>query len=159
MTERVLKSPNESRTEQTYEVMQPNINGYGRLFGGQLMQWIDAVAGIVSRRHSGMTTTTATVDMLNFISPCYVNEVVVLVGKITYVGHSSMEVHVETFVEELGGKRRHINEAYLVMVAIDDNGKPLEVPGLKIETEEEKEAWEAGQRRYDLRKQRRREGF
>lgn len=159
MTERILKSADESRTEQTYEVMQPNINGYGRLFGGQLMQWIDGVAGIVSRRHSGMTTTTATVDMLNFKAPVYVNSVVVLTGQVTYVGHTSMEVRVDTYVEDLDGKRTSVNNAYLVMVAIDDNGKPLEVPGIKIETPEQQAEWDAGERRYQLRKQRRVEGF
>lgn len=70
-----------------------------------------------------------------------------------------MEVRVDTYVEDLEGMRRVINRAYVVMVAIDEEGHAVEVPGLIVESESQKAEWEAGQKRYALRKQRRREGF
>ena len=153
------KRVSDSLTEQTYLLMHRHINGYGRLFGGQLMQWIDEIAGIVYMRHSGGRITTACIDNLNFKAGAYLNDTIVLIGRITYVGKSSMEVRVDTYVEDLHGMRRVINRAYVVIVAIDEQGHAVEVPGLILETESERAEWEAGKRRYDLRKQRRKEGF
>ena len=140
-------------------VRSPHINGYGRLFGGQLMQWIDEVAGIVARRHSNSIITTAAIDNLNFKSAAYMNDTVVLSGKVTYVGKSSMEIRVDTYVEDINGNRRTINRAYIVMVAIDSEGNPVQVPSLELETEADRIEWEGGEKRYKLRKQRQKEGY
>lgn len=140
-------------------VRSPHINGYGRLFGGQLMQWIDEVAGIVARRHSNSIITTASIDNLNFKSAAYMNDTVVLSGKVTYVGKSSMEIRVDTYVEDINGNRRTINRAYIVMVAIDSEGNPVQVPSLELETEADRIEWEGGEKRYKLRKQRQKEGY
>ena len=153
------KSVNESKAEQVFIVRAPHINGYGRLFGGQLMQWIDELAGIVCRRHSEMGVTTAAIDNLNFKDAAYQNDMIVLKGKLTYIGKTSMEVRVDTFIENSKGMRRCINRAYVVMVAIDHNGKPMEVPRLKLETENERIEWNGGKKRYQLRKRRRKEGY
>lgn len=155
----MVKKVTESETEQVYVVRSPHINGYGRLFGGQLMQWIDELAGVVCRRHSGMGVTTAAIDNLNFKDAAYQNDMVVLTGKLTYVGRTSMEVRVDTFIENRQGIRKCINRAYIVMVAIDQEGKPVEVPELAVETESEKLEWQMGEKRYQLRKTRRREGY
>lgn len=155
----MVKRVEDSRTEQVYVIRSPYINGYGRLFGGQVMQWIDELAGIVARRHSGNGVTTAAIDNLNFKDAAYQNDMVVLVGKLTYVGKTSMEVRVDTFIEDQQGTRKCINRAYVVMVAIDQNGKPVVVPELKIESESEKQEWQGGIKRYQLRKTRRREGY
>ena len=149
----------DSKTEQVYTIRAQHINGYGRLFGGILMQWIDELAGIVCRRHCGMTVTTASIDNLNFQAPAYQNDMIVLVGKLTYIGKTSMEVRVDAYVEDLAGIRKPINRAYLVMVAISEDGKPVPVPGLEIETENERYEWLSGEKRYELRKIRRKEGF
>ena len=153
------KSVNESKAEQVFIVRAPHINGYGRLFGGQLMQWIDELAGIVCRRHSEMGVTTAAIDNLNFKDAAYQNDMIVLKGKLTYIGKTSMEVRVDTFIENSKGMRRCINRAYVVMVAIAHNGKPMEVPRLKLETENERIEWNGGKKRYQLRKSRRKEGY
>ena len=153
------KKVKESYTEQIHILMPAHINGYKRLFGGKLMEWIDVVAGVVARRHSNCEVTTAAIDNLQFQLPAYVNDTVLLVGRITHVGRSSMEVRVDTFVEELSGERRRINRAYLVFVALDQNEKPVRVPGLIIETEEDRIEWDAGKRRQNLRKQRKLEAF
>ena len=90
------KTVRESRTEQVQLVRNTHINGNKRLFGGALMQWIDTVGGVVARRHSGREVTTACVDNLQFRSAVVINSTVVLVGKMTYVGRTSMEVRVDT---------------------------------------------------------------
>lgn len=156
---RTEKRVEDSRSENTYLIMSKHINGYGRLFGGVLMQWIDELASTVARRHAGSFVTTACIDNLNFKAAAYMGDTVVLIGKLTYVGKSSMEVRVDTYVENMDGVRKTINRAYLVMVALDQDGNKVEVPGLKIETESEKAEWIGGEKRYQLRKQRRKEGF
>ena len=145
---------------ETVHIVRPNhLNGANRLFGGILMQWIDEVAGIVAKRHAMANVITASVDNLRFIKGAYQNEMVVIVGKLTYVGTTSMEVRVETYVENKSGIRKAINSAYFVMVALDENDKPVSVPRLIVETEEEKLEWEAAEKRREMRSQRKVEGF
>lgn len=156
---RKQKHVEDSRTENTYLIMPKHINGYGRLFGGILLQWIDEAAGIVAHRHAGSIVTTACVDNLNFKAGAYLGDTVVLIGRMTYVGKTSMEVRVDTYAEDADGTRRMINRAYEVLVALDENDKKIEVPGLIVETEAQRAEWIGGEKRYKLRKQRRKEGF
>ena len=149
----------ESRTEQIQILMPEHINGYDRLFGGKLVEWIDIVAAVVARRHSNKNVTTVTIDNLHFKSPARVNSTLVLIGTITYVGHTSMEVRVDTFVEPLQGEKHLINRAYLVMVALDENDNPASVPQLIVDNEEEQSEWDAGARRRELRKSRKIEKY
>lgn len=149
----------DSRTEQVQIVLPQHANAGKRLFGGVLMQWIDIVAAVVARRHANKEVTTACIDSLVFQKPAYVGSTVILQGCITYVGHTSMEVRVDTYTELLDGRREQVNRAYLVLVALDEQGIPQEVPGLQTVTEEEKAEWEAGAKRRALRKQRRLEKF
>ena len=145
---------------ETVHIVRPNhLNGANRLFGGILMQWIDEVAGIVAKRHAMANVITASVDNLRFIKGAYQNEMVVIVGKLTYVGTTSMEVRVDTYVENKSGIRKAINSAYFVMVALDENDTPVPVPKLIVETEEEKLEWEAAEKRREMRSQRKAEGF
>ena len=144
-----------SRTEQVQILTYGSMNGYNRLFGGKLMKWVDIVAAVTARRHCEKNVTTAMVDALEFREPAYANDLVVLIGQVTYTGKSSMEVCVRSYVEGLDGKRRIINKAYVVMVALDENEKPAEVPQLILETEYDKEEWELGKQRYEMRKNRR----
>ena len=123
------------------------------------MGWIDEIASIVAMRHCEADITTAAIDNLNFKEGATVNDVVVLRGKITYVGRTSMEVRVDTYVESRHGIRKVINRAYVVMVAVDEHHHPIPVPGLIVESENDRAEWEGGEKRYQLRKQRRREGF
>ena len=153
------KKVSDSYTEQIQILMPEHINGYRRLFGGKLVEWIDIVAGVVARRHSGCNVTTACIDNLNFKAPAHVNSTILLKGKVTYVGNTSMEVRVDTYVEELNGETVHINRAYLVMVALDENENPVRVPELITETVEEKQEWNSGEKRAILRKQRRLENY
>lgn len=153
------KKVSESRTEQVQIISQSDLNGYKRLFGGKLMQWIDTVAGVTARRHCGKNVTTAMVDSLQFKEAAYANDLIVLVGQVTYTGRTSMEVCVRSYVESLDGMRRLINTAYFVMVALDENEQPTEVPGIVCETEEEKIEWEYAKKRNEMRKNRRQGDF
>ena len=148
-----MKRVSDSVAEQVQILTQSNLNGYNRLFGGQLMEWIDIVAAVVARRHSGCNVTTAVVDLLEFKEPAYANDTVIIIGKITYAGKTSMEIKVETYIEELSGSMKLINTAYIVMVAIDESGKPTRVPQLILATEDEKLEYE----RALLRRKRREE--
>ena len=146
---------------ETVHTVRPNhMNAAGRLFGGMLMQWLDEVAGMVAKRHTRSNIITASVDNLHFMHGAYQGEMVVIVGKVTYVGKTSLEVRVDTYVEHLEDGRRHpINRAYFTMVALDENDKPKKVPRLIIETGSEKAEWEAGEKRRKMRIRRREEGF
>ena len=156
---RPVKKVSDSLTEQQYLICPAHINHYGRLFGGQLLKWIDELAGIVAIRHCGATVTTAAIDNLQFQAPAYVGDMIVLQGMITYVGRSSMEVRVDTYREALDGSREMINRAYIDMVCINCKGQPMEVPELLPETKEQKIEYEAAKKRKQMRKQRRMEGF
>ena len=153
------KRVRDSYSEQVQILTQANINGYHRLFGGQLMEWTDIVAAAVARRPSGKNVTPAVVDTLTFQAPAHANDTVIICGYITYVRRTSMEVCTKTYVENLNGTRTLINTAYLVMVALDDEEKPTEVPRLRLETPEEEAEWNAAEKRAQLRKQRRKENF
>ena len=153
------KEVSESRIEQVYQVRPEHLNGAGRLFGGKLMEWIDELAGLVGIRHAQRDVITASVDNLRFIRGAYLKDLIVLIGRVTFVGRTSMEVRVDTYIESMDGIRKPINRAYLTLVAIDEEGNPAEVPGLIIGTESEKAEWEDGIRRREMRRQRREEGF
>lgn len=153
------KRISDSIVEQIQIVMPGHINGYGRLFGGQLMEWIDVVAGVVARRHANSEVTTVCVDNLYFKAPAYANDTIILVGKLSYVGRTSMEVRVDTYVEALSGKRSLVNTAYLVMVALDGREEPMEVARLELVSDEERAEWEAGRKRSEIRSKRRMEQF
>jgi len=151
------KTVDESRTETVHIVRPNHLNGANRLFGGLLMQWIDEVAGIVAKRHCMCNVTTASVDNLTFLKGAYQNEMIVIQGKMTWVGSSSMEVCVDTYVENHQGERNRINNAHFMMVALDENERPVRVPRLILQTEDEKLAWEHGEQRRQIRLQRKKD--
>ena len=147
----------DSIVETVHMVRPQHLNASDRLFGGALMQWIDEVAGMVAKRHTRRNVITASVDSLSFLRGAYVKDTVVIIGKVTYVGNTSMEVKVDTYVEALSGERTPINHAYFTMVALDKNDRPVRVPRLELETEEEKEEWDKGEKRRELRMMRKEE--
>ena len=151
----IAKTVTDSQVETVHIVRPCHLNGANRLFGGLLMQWIDEVAGIVAKRHCMGNVTTASVDNLTFLHGAYQNDMIVIKGKMTWVGSSSMEVCVDTYVENLSGERHRINNAHFMMVALDENDKPIRVPRLLLQTEDEHLAWAHGEERRRIRNQRR----
>ncbi len=145
------KKPSDSYTESVQILNLSTMNGYNRLFGGKLMEWIDICAAVTARRHSCRNVTTAHVYSLEFKEPAYANSLVVMCSKLVYVGRTSMDVKVCSYVETLDGTRRLINSAYLTLVALDENDRPTPVPPLVPETDEEREEWNAALRRREER--------
>lgn len=135
------KKVSDSYTEQVQILTQSSMNGFGRLFGGLLMQWLDIVAAVTARRHSECNVTTVLVDGLEFKKPARVNDTLVITGQITHVGTTSMEICVNTYIELLDQSRRLINRAYFVMVALDKFDRPTRVPRLILSSREEEDAW------------------
>lgn len=133
MAERKMKRVEDSLTEQSHLLMPKCLNAAGYLFGGQLLAWIDETAGIVAKRHAEMNVVTVAVDNMYFKAGAKVNDTIVLIGRVTHVGRSSMEVRIDTYCEALDGTRTMINRAYFTMVGTDEDQTPVEVPGLIIE--------------------------
>ncbi len=146
------KRVKDSYTETIEILLSKDMNGYNRLFGGKLMEWADVTAAVVARRHSGRNVTTACVDDLQFLAGAYINDTIVLQGRMTYVGKTSMEVRVDTFVEALNGNRTLVNTAYFVLIALDENERPCHVPSLILESPSEVAEFESGRARREHRK-------
>ena len=102
MEQRKMKKVSDSRVEQIYKIRPEHMNGAGRLFGGRLMEWIDEVAGLVGIRHAQTEVLTASVDSLKFIQGARQNDMIVLIGRMTYVGNSSRS---EEHTSELQSQR------------------------------------------------------
>ena len=134
-------------------VLPQHCNGYKkpRVFGGQLMAWIDVVGAVAARRYTQRSVTTVCVDNLNFLNPAFLNDTVVQEARVTWTGRTSLEVRVDSYVEQLDGTRKPVNRAYLVFVALDDQDNPTEVPPFTPQTDEEKEEYAAAQARREQR--------
>jgi acyl-CoA hydrolase len=148
--------PKSAATSETVmsEIMTPNdANFLGKVFGGRLLALIDLCAYVTAARYSGEVCVTASIDKVDFIEPIEVGEVVSLVGIVSFVGRTSMEVTIDVFAENvLKGVRRHTNTARVMMVAIRDN-RPVEVPRLVCQTREEKIRFLLGRFRRENRVQ------
>ena len=137
-------------------VLPQHCNGYARprLFGGQMMAWIDITGAVAARRYACRPVTTVCVDNLNFIGPAYLNDTVVQEARITWTGRTSLEVRVDSFVENLDRKRTLVNRAYAVFVALDDEDNPVPVAPFQPEGEEEEQEYAAALARRKIRLQR-----
>jgi acyl-CoA hydrolase len=138
-------------TSHVQIIMASHVNGIHRLFGGQLMSWIDVVAAVEAKRHAKSGVTLLAVDNLKFLSPVFMDETVSLEADITWAGRTSMEIRVFTYVEKLNGDKKLVNTAYLVFVAIDNEGNPVQVPEFIPETEEQKVEWQSAVKRRSSR--------
>ena len=127
-----------SQVENVYTIRYENINPTGR----------------------GLAVTTASIDNLTFKQGAYLADRLVLLGRMTYVGNTSCEVRVDTFIEDREGFRHIINRAFLTYVAIDEAGRPLPIPyGLEVNTVAEKARWDGALLRRSNRKSRQSDGF
>ncbi|MCR5294773.1 MAG: acyl-CoA thioesterase [Lachnospiraceae bacterium] len=155
------KTVSESVAELTRILRYPDINGQHRLFGGKLLEMIDEIGAIAAMRHAGMNVTTVSIEHLEFKRGAFLNDMIVLIAKVTHVGKSSIEVRVDTWMEDLpSGRRTIINRAFFTEVCINAEGRPVPVPyGLILETESEKARWEGAEKRVRQRKKAKREGY
>ena len=122
------------------QLMNPeDANPAGNVHGGAIMKLIDNAAGCTAARHSRSNVVTASIDRLDFYNPVFVGDLVTLKASLNFVGQTSMELGVRVEAENLlTGHIRHTASAYLTFVALDSNGRPLHLPPLVVETNEEK---------------------
>jgi acyl-CoA hydrolase len=137
----------------TQIVMPTHTNGVGGvLFGGVVMQWIDVCAGVAAMRHAGGPVVTASIDRLDFLSPIRVGDIVVLQAQVNFVHKTSMEVGCRVETEDPRTRaRRYTTKAYLTFVAIDEKGRPREVPPLVLETALDRRRHDQAEARRELR--------
>jgi acyl-CoA hydrolase len=143
------KTPSESATEMVQVVLPNDANPLGYILGGTVMHLIDIAGAIACHRHTRSLLVTAAVDGLQFLHPIKVGDLIILKSRVTAVWSTSLEVEVEVFSEEtLTGRRRMTSRAYLTFVAIDRDSRRVSIPGLILETADEKRrATDANERR------------
>ncbi len=143
----------ESATEMVQIVLPNDTNLMGNLLGGTLMHWIDQVGAVVANRHSRRPIVTASMERIDFHAPVHLGSIVILQGRLVYVGKSSMEVAVTVYAENgLTGERLHTSSATLTFVAVGDDGKSVAVPALVLTNEEEQQRYQDASDRHRIRK-------
>jgi len=145
------KNPSESRTIMTDMVLPSETNPLNNLFGGELLARMDRAASIAARRHSRRITVTASVNHVAFNRSVPVGSVVTVEASVSRAFRTSMEIYIDVWMEDrFTGERSKANEAIYTFVAVDDTGKPTQVPLLEPQTELEKERFDAALRRKQL---------
>ena len=135
------------------QLMHPeHANILGNVHGGWIMKLVDEAGALACMRHAQKRVVTVAIDSMVFRQPIRIGDLIILNAEVTYAGRTSMEVEVQVQAENpITGERTHTNTAYLVYVALDDDGKPVPVPALKAETEEEKQKMEQANERQQRR--------
>ncbi|WP_085524228.1 acyl-CoA thioesterase [Tuberibacillus sp. Marseille-P3662] len=145
-----------SRIVNTSQVLIGDLNNYNTLFGGVLMKKLDDSATLSARRHSrAKECVTASTDSIDFLCAIDQSDSVCVESFVSYTGKSSMEIFCKVIAENMiSGERRIAATAFLTFVALDENKKPIEVPEVLPETEEEQILYESGHERAERRKER-----
>jgi acyl-CoA hydrolase len=135
------------------ELVLPNdTNTLNNLMGGRLMHWMDIVSAIAAQKHCNRIVVTASVDNISFREPIRLGDVVTLKAKVTRAFSSSVEVRIDVFAENIpSGTIVESNSAYFTFVAVDQSGRPIDVPEVEPETDLEKEYYNGALRRRQLR--------
>lgn len=151
------KRARESRIINTDQVMSLDLNNYNTLFGGVLMRKLDNNATLSARRHARVKEcVTASTDSIDFLHPIHQTDSVCIESFVSYTGKSSMEIFCKVIAEDmLTGERRIAATAFLTFVALGEDKKPVDVPQVIPETEEEKFLYETAKERAEVRKLRR----
>ena len=145
------KKPSESQTEMVQVVLPNDANPLGFILGGTVMHLIDIAGAIACHRHTRSLLVTAAVDGLQFLHPIRVGDLIILKARVTAVWTTSLEVEVEVFSEEtLTGRQRMTSLAYLTFVAIDRDSRRVAVPGLILETADDKRRAGMEDRRFEI---------
>lgn len=140
--------------DQTAIVFPNDLNAYGTLFGGRVLELGDRVCGVVARRHSGKVCVTLAIDSVKFLAPALAGEVLVFQAAVNRAWNTSMEIGLKVWAEDFKTEeRRHILTAYFTFVALDDHLKPSRVPPVIPETEDEKRRFIQAERRRQKRLQ------
>jgi uncharacterized protein (TIGR00369 family) len=146
------KSRRASRVTLSQLMHLEHANLLGNVHGGWVMKLADEAGALACMRHAQKKVVTVAIDSMTFRQPIKLGDLVILNAEVTYTGRTSMEVEVQVVAENpLTGERTHTNTAYLVYVALDDEGRPTSVPPLHAETEEEKQMMRQAQERQERR--------
>lgn len=137
------------------QMMQPeHANNLGNVHGGWIMKLVDEAGALAAMRHTGRRCVTVSIDSMVFRQPIRIGDLVILNAEVTYTGRTSVEAEVQVVAENpVTGERTHTNTAYLVYVALDDDGNPTPATPVKAETEDEKRKLEEGRERQKRRLQ------
>jgi uncharacterized protein (TIGR00369 family) len=142
------------RLEMTVLMTPDMANFSGNVHGGAVLNLLDRVAFSCASRFSGRYAVTLSVDQVTFQQPIHVGELVTFRASVNHVGRSSMEIGIRVEAEDIRhGTRRHTNSCYFTMVAVDDDGRPVAVPALKVETPLEIKRNRAAELRRSLRRE------
>jgi acyl-CoA hydrolase len=146
------KSPSMSHAEVIVRMFPTDANPAGNVFGGEILKHIDMVAGIVAQRHAQSNAVTVCMDSVNFLKPVFVGNVLSLNARINYVHNSSMEIEVKVEAEDIiTGIRTVTGTAFVTFVALDEDGKPLQVAKLSLKTDDDRIKYNEGKIRMDKR--------
>ena len=137
------------------QLMHPeHANLLGNVHGGWIMKLVDEAGALACMRHAQKKVVTVAIDSMTFREPIRIGDLIILNAEVTYTGRTSMEAEVQVLAENpVTGERMHTNNAYLVYVALDDEGKPTAVPPLRAETDDEKRKMTDALERQDRRLQ------
>jgi len=150
------RAVSETQHETAQLMMPQHANVLGHVFGGVMLSMMDTTAAVSAIRHARMACVTVSVDRVDFREPIHVGDLVIMKSSVNFVGKTSMEIGVRVETENLvTGLRRHTNSCYLTFVAIDRNGKPVPVPPLRPETDDELRRFQAAKERRERRLQER----
>ncbi len=135
------------------QVMMPSdANSQGNVHGGTIMKLVDTAGGIAAIRHARHRVVTVIMDSMTFLEPVYVGDLVTIRARLTWTGRTSMETEVRVEAENVAsGVVTHTSTAYLVYVALDDDGKPCPVPPLELRTDDERAHWQQAEARRAYR--------
>lgn len=151
----IYKAIDESQVTLSELMIPSNSNFSGRIHGGYILSLMDKVAFVCSSKHSGAYCVTASVNRVDFRHPVSVGDLLSLKASINYVGGSSMVVGIRVESQHVQtGEVKHCNSSYFTMVAVDENGKPQAVPGLRLTSREDVRRFARSIRRQQLTKQR-----
>src|SRR4051812_31066970 len=146
------RTVSETQHETSQMMLPQHSNNLGLVFGGVILAMMDTASAVCAIRHARSICVTASVDRVDFREPIHLGDLVIMKCSVNYVGRTSMEVGVRVEAEDLQtGNRRHTNSCYLTFVAIDRNGRPIEVPRLVHETEDELRRFDAAKARRKRR--------
>lgn len=144
-----------SKTIQTRLVLPPDTNHLDTIFGGKVLAYIDEIAALSAMKHSNSAVVTASIDSVDFLSSAKVGDALTLEAFVTYTGTSSMEVYVKVTAHNLiQNKITLTTESFLTMVAVNEQGRPIPVPSVYPETDEEKRLFDTAPARKENRKNR-----
>jgi len=146
------RSPDESALTMTMFMQPEHSNSLGNVHGGVILKLCDECGGIIAARHARHPCVTVTVDRVTFLQPVLLGRLVLVHGRITYVGRTSIEVELRVEAEHLlTGERTHTNSAYFVYVALDANRRPTQVPKLLLESDDDRRRFAQGEERHRQR--------